>query len=218
MPQLFSPASNTLARASIVVVLLLAGGGAWAWNTFYWSPYQTGVGEPLDQPIPFSHKHHVAEVGIDCRFCHNTVETSSFAGMPSTETCMTCHSQIWSQAPMLEPVRQSYATGQPLRWNRVHDLPDFVYFNHGIHVNRGVGCTTCHGQVDQMPLTWKSETLYMKWCVECHRQPERFLRERADVFATNWQPPEQPTPQAIQRAHAFHLDARSMTDCTACHR
>ena len=153
-------------------------------------PYTTWVRVPREQPVPFSHKHHVDGLGIDCRYCHTSVETSHYAGMPPTETCMTCHSQLWTQAALLEPVRQSLATGMPIQWNRVNDLPDFVYFDHSIHVNKGIGCATCHGQVDQMPLTWKENTLYMKWCLECHRAPENEIRPRGEVFNMKWQKPE----------------------------
>ena len=144
-----------------------------------------------EQPVPFSHKHHVGDDGIDCRYCHTSVETSSFAGLPPTETCMSCHSQIWANAELLEPVRASFRTGKSIAWTRVHDLPDFVYFNHSIHVNKGIGCSTCHGRVDQMPLTYKVNTLYMQWCVECHRNPAQYVRPRDQVFNIAYQYPAQ---------------------------
>ena len=143
---------------------------------------------PFQQPVPFSHKHHVSDDGIDCRYCHTSVEKSSFAGLPPTETCMTCHSQIWTDSPMLAPVRASFATNTPLKWNRVHDLPGYVYFNHSIHVAKGIGCSTCHGRVDQMPLTRKTETLYMKWCLDCHRNPQKYIRPRDKIYDMAWQP------------------------------
>ncbi len=133
------------------------------------SPIYTRVNEAREQPVPFSHKHHAGELGIDCRYCHTSVEKSSFAGLPPTQTCMTCHSQIWTNAPMLEPVRASYRDDKSIAWTRVNALPDFVYFDHSIHVSKGIGCTTCHGQVAEMPLTWKANTLYMSWCLDCHR-------------------------------------------------
>src|SRR5919198_5756133 len=168
LAQVFGPGATSLARLSLVgtvlgLVLVFSG-----LELYVRSPYVTQVGVPVEQPIPFSHKHHVSDDGIDCRYCHTTVETSAFAGMPATQTCMNCHSQIFSQSPTLAPVRDSFQTGKPIRWNRVYTLPDFVYFDHSIHVQKGVGCSTCHGQVDQMPLTWKAQSLQMSWCLECH--------------------------------------------------
>src|SRR5436190_18405299 len=189
MPQIFKPRSNTLVRAGICGVLLLAGGLAWGWHAVYWSPYTTRVRVPVEQPVPFSHKHHAGGIGIDCRYCHSSVEKSASAGMPSSETCMTCHSQLWTDAPMLAPVRESLVSGKPLQWRRVNDLPDFVYFNHSIHVQKGIGCSSCHGPVDQMPTVWQANTFYMKWCLDCHRQPEKFIRERNEDFNMAWQPP-----------------------------
>src|SRR3712207_1279699 len=173
---LFHPSTNTISRVSIfgglffIAALVVVAGNLNA------SPYLTNVDVAIEQPVPFSHEHHVSGLGIGCLYCHTSVEQSAFAGIPPTETCMTCHSQIWVNAPMLEPVRQSFATGEPLEWNRVHDLPDHVYFNHSIHVQKGVGCATCHGRVDQMPLTWKAQPMTMGWCLSCHREPERFAR------------------------------------------
>ena len=158
MAQLFPKSANVHARVLIAAILVLACGAGWAASIIYWSPYTTEVDVPLQQPVPFSHKHHVTDDGIDCRYCHTSVEKSSFAGIPSTETCMTCHSQIWTDAPMLASVRESLATGKPLKWTRVNDLPDYVYFNHSVHVAKGIGCSECHGRVDQMPLTRKAQT------------------------------------------------------------
>src|SRR5438046_29243 len=189
MAQVFHPSTNTLSRLSILVgILLLAA----AWKigmAINRSPYFTQVNVVRAQPVPFSHKHHVQGLGIDCRYCHTSVENSSFAGIPPTKTCMNCHSSIWSDSPMLAPVRESFKTDQSIAWTRVHDLPDFVYFDHSIHVRKGVGCETCHGRVDQMPLTWRANSLYMEWCLECHRAPERFVRPREQVFNMDWQPP-----------------------------
>src|SRR5438045_2667535 len=148
MAQIFQQRSNTIARTSLLAIVLLLIGSGWGLHAVYWSPFTTDVRVPLEQPVPFSHQHHVGGLGIDCRYCTTSVETSAFAGMPQTETCMTCHSRLWTDAPMLAPVRQSLATGTPLEWTRVHDLPDFVFFNHSIHVNKGIGCSTCHGAVD----------------------------------------------------------------------
>lgn len=219
MAQIFPPRSNVHAKVSIVAVIVLVCGAGWATSAIFWSPYSTYVEVPLDQPVPFSHKHHVVDDGIDCRYCHTGVEKSSFAGIPSTETCMTCHSQIWTQAAPLEPVRQSLATNTPLKWTRVNDLPDFVYFNHSLHIAKGVGCSTCHGRVDQMPITWRAQTLYMKWCLECHRQPEKFLRPRSEIYNMAWQPGDGQLAQGRQLAAQYHVDLTGrLTNCSTCHR
>src|SRR5438309_10968265 len=186
MAQLFPKSANVHARVSILGVVLLVCGAGWATSTIYWSPYATEVDVPLQQPIPFSHMHHVTDDGIDCRYCHTSVETSSFAGIPPTKTCMNCHSVLFANASFLEPVRASFRDNRPLHWVRVHDLPDFVYFNHSIHIKKGVGCETCHGRVDQMLLTWRANFLYMEWCLECHRALERFVRLREQVFNMDW--------------------------------
>jgi Cytochrome c7 and related cytochrome c len=180
------------------------------------SPYVTDVGRPVDQPIPFSHKHHVSDDGIDCRYCHTTVETSAFAGMPSTSTCMNCHSEVWLQSPALAPVRQSAASGIPIRWNKVNNLPDFVYFDHSIHVQKGVGCSTCHGPIDQMPLTYKAQTLQMSFCLQCHEDPAHFLRPREQVFAMDWTPPPNQDELGRQLMLAYHV--QSKISCSTCHR
>jgi hypothetical protein len=169
--------------------------------------------------VPFSHKHHVGDDGIDCRYCHTSVEKSSFAGLPSTHVCMTCHSQLWNEAPLLAPVRRSLTAGRPLFWNRVNDLPDFVFFNHSIHVNKGVGCSTCHGAVDQMPLTWRTQTLYMKWCLECHRNPQNYLRPRAEIYNLHWQPPPDQEKQGRRLLDQYQIDTTGrLTNCSVCHR
>lgn len=198
------------------IILLMVG--AWTVYAIYWSPYTTRVAVPPEQPVPFSHEHHVAGLGLDCRFCHVTVETSAFAGMPATETCMSCHSQVWTDAPVLAPVRQSLVAQERLRWNRVHDLPDFVFFDHSIHVNRGVGCATCHGPVDEMPLLWQEHALYMKWCLDCHREPERFLRPPAEVFNTKWRPPTNQLVLGKELKARQHMNPDQLTDCSICHR
>src|SRR5438874_9464915 len=172
MPQIFHPSTNTISRVSIAGLIGVLGLTAAVAGGFFESTYLTGVNVPQDQPVPFSHQHHVGGLGIDCRYCHTTVETAAFAGMPASETCMSCHSQIWKDSPLLAPVRDSFRTGKPLVWTRVHDLPDFVYFNHSIHVAKGIGCESCHGRVDQMPLMRKDASLLMEWCLHCHRHPE----------------------------------------------
>jgi hypothetical protein len=219
MAQLFSRRANVYSRVILAAVVVLICGAGWATSEIFWSPYTTYVGIPLHQPVPFSHKHHVAGLGIDCRYCHTSVESSAFAGMPSTDTCMTCHSQLWTEAPVLAPVRASLATNTPLKWNRVHDLPDFSYFNHSIHVAKGVGCSTCHGQVDQMPLTWKTQTLYMKWCIDCHRAPQNYLRARDEVYNMSWRPGSDQQKLGQQLAVQNHVDLSGrLTNCSVCHR
>ncbi|MGH8399401.1 MAG: cytochrome c3 family protein, partial [Gammaproteobacteria bacterium] len=175
MAQLFHHHANTLAKGVILGVLILIGAGSYtAWQVN--NSYNVYRHEPVTQPIPFSHKHHVTDDGIDCRFCHTTVETSAFAGIPSTHTCMTCHSKIWVNSPMLEPVRESYISNTSIDWVKVNELPDFVYFNHSIHVAKGIGCTTCHGPIGDMPITYRQNTLYMRWCINCHKHPWRYIR------------------------------------------
>jgi cytochrome c7-like protein/class III cytochrome C family protein len=219
MAQIFPPRANVHSRVIIACFVLFLCGAGWATSTIFWSPYTTYVDVPLDQPVPFSHKHHVLDDGIDCRYCHTSVEKSAFAGIPSTETCMTCHSQIWTEAPVLAPVRASLVTNTPLRWNRVHDLPDFAYFNHSIHVAKGVGCSTCHGQVEQMAITFRTQTLYMKWCLECHRQPQNFVRPRSEIYDMQWQPPADQSAQGAQLVRQYHIDTSGrLTNCSTCHR
>ena len=219
MAQLFSRRANVYSRVILAAAVLFVCGAGWATSEIFWSPYTTYVGIPFHQPVPFSHKHHVVGLGIDCRYCHTSVETSAFAGMPSTDTCMTCHSQLWTEAPLLAPVRASLATNTPLRWNRVHDLPDFAYFNHSIHVAKGVGCSTCHGQVDQMPLTWKTQTLYMKWCIDCHRAPQNYLRPPDEVFNMSWRAGSDQKKLGEQLAAENHVDLSGrLTNCSVCHR
>jgi Cytochrome c7 and related cytochrome c len=214
--QVFGPGANSLARftlgGSMLGIALLFG----LLELYVRSPYITAVGQPVDQPVPFSHKHHVADDGIDCRYCHTTVENSAFAGMPATQTCMNCHSQVWAQSPILEPVRQSFATGQPIRWNRVNNLADFVYFDHSIHVQKGVGCSTCHGPVDQMPLTYKAQTLQMSFCLDCHQDPARFVRPLDQVFNMAWQPAANQEDVGRQLVQAYHI--QSKISCSTCHR
>src|SRR6201984_3352291 len=189
MAQFFPPSANAYARTSLAILIVVAAALGLTGYELASSPWVTREGVRPEQPVPFSHQHHVSGLGIDCRYCHTSVETSGFAGIPPTKTCMNCHSQIFSNSPFLEPVRESFRTGKSIQWTRVHDLPDFVYFNHSIHVNKGVGCTTCHGQVDRMPLMWQEQSLQMEWCLNCHRNPERYVRPRSAVFAVDYQPP-----------------------------
>jgi hypothetical protein len=180
------------------------------------TPLNTGQNHPVEQPIEFDHRHHVADVGIDCRYCHQSVEDSSSAGLPATSVCMNCHSQVWNKSPLLQVVRQKYFTDQPIPWNRVHNLPDFVYFNHSIHVNKGVGCVTCHGRVDQMAAVQQAEPLTMGWCLDCHRDPSAFLRPREQITNMAWLPPKDAATLGKQLATQY--DVHSRTSCTTCHR
>ena len=216
MAQVFHRSMNSVARITVFGLPLLFAGSVLGGTIIYRSGYITGQKEVIDQPVPFSHKHHVGELGIDCRYCHTSVEESSFAGIPPTKTCMNCHAQIFSNSPFLEPIRNSYATGQSIEWTRVHDLPDFVYFNHSIHVNKGVGCTTCHGQVDRMPLMWQEQSLQMEWCVECHRQPERYLRPRELVFSVDYVAPPNQLELGQRLVAAYQV--KKLTNCSTCHR
>ena len=216
MAQVFGPAANSVARFSLLGSLLGLGLLFGALELYVRSPYVTSVGQPVEQPIPFSHKHHVMDDGIDCRYCHTTVENSAFAGMPSTQTCMNCHSEIWAQSPALDPVRQSFASGTPIVWNRVDTLPGFVYFDHSIHVQKGVGCSTCHGRVDEMPLTYKTQSMQMSWCLDCHQNPQQFLRPRGEVFNMTWQPSANQDQLGRDLMAAYHV--QSKISCSTCHR
>ena len=218
MAQIFHPSMNTVSRVSIFGAIFFALGLLGLVYAIFQSPYVTQVSVVLDQPVPFSHEHHVRALGIDCRYCHTSVEKSSFAGIPPTETCMTCHSQIWTEAPMLEPVRASLRNNEPIRWNRVHDLPDYVYFNHEIHIQKGVGCSSCHGRVDEMPLTWKQEPMTMEWCLHCHREPEKHLRGRDEIFVMNWTPPHDQIERGRELIKKNQIPVDRLTDCYTCHR
>ncbi len=217
MAQIFHKSTNSLSRVSIIAVVLLLPAvsvAAYGWNMSYGINLQV----PLDQPVQFSHKHHVGDDGIDCRYCHSTVDKSPFAGIPPTHTCMTCHSQIWNDSPLLEPIRESFRTGRPVRWERVHDLPDFAYFDHSIHVKKGIGCVSCHGRVDEMPITWKEKDLSMGWCLQCHRNPEKYIRPRDRVYDVAWKPgPSDPKGQDLV-AQYHVMNEFQMSNCSTCHR
>lgn len=216
MSQIFRPGANTFAKASVIAGLGIALGLGGIVNNIERTSYVTNVNVPRDQPVMFTHKHHVSGVGMDCRYCHTSVEVSSSAGIPPTETCMGCHSQIWSEAPILEPVRESWRTGKSIQWNRVHDLPGFVYFNHSIHVTKGMGCATCHGRVDLMPMVWKENTLLMEWCLDCHRAPEKYIRPKDQVFNMEYKP--EGDQAALGAKLVAEYKVRKLTDCSVCHR
>ena len=219
MAQIFHQSTNTISKFSIFGFLFIVAGLTWVGAEINRSPYITQAEVAREQPIQFSHAHHVGGMGIDCRYCHTTVETSSFAGIPPTKTCMNCHSQIWVDSPFLEPVRSSFRTGESLQWTRVNDLPDFVYFNHSIHVNKGIGCDTCHGKVDQMPLMWQHASLQMEWCLECHRQPEKYLRPKEQVYNMQYQPPANQLELGKELRNKYKIPSTSLlTDCSTCHR
>lgn len=218
MAQIFHPSMRVISRASIVVVLLVVGLVGWIGWDGYRSGYFTNVNEPIEQPIPFSHEHHVNGLGISCGYCHTTAEKAAFAGIPSTHTCMTCHSQIWTGAQMLEPVRASYRTQKPLEWVRVHDLPDFAFFNHSIHVNKGISCQVCHGDVNKMPLTWKSSTLMMGWCLECHRNPEKFIRPVEEIYNFEYKYPKNQEEVGKELVKKYNVQVKQLSDCSVCHR
>jgi len=229
MSQVFHRSTNTISRVSIFGFVFFLAALGWLVLELTRSAYVTETYVARTQPVPFSHKHHVAGMGIDCRYCHTSVEESSFAGIPPTKTCMNCHSQIWTNAAILEPVRESFRTDTSIEWVRVHDLPDFVYFNHSIHISKGIGCSTCHGRVDQMPLAWSVNTLQMEWCLGCHRQPELYVRPKEKVFDMTWAAPTEDRPvtwnsreftdQARLGAELVaQYKIRKLTYCSACHR
>lgn len=219
MAQLFPRAFNTLSRVTVVGALLTVGGLIFLLFWLQESPWVTQQDISKTQQVPFSHEHHVRGLGIECLYCHTSVEDSAFAGIPPTSTCINCHKEIWKNAPMLEPVRASVREGEPLSWTRVHDLPDYVYFNHSIHVARGVGCKSCHGEVDGMPLMRQHAPLNMQWCVDCHRDPSMHLRDTSDpnaVFDMTWEPPANQKAFAASQVQAHGI--QSPQACSYCHR
>jgi hypothetical protein len=216
MAAVFPRWSNTAVR---VIVITLFGGVALAIAApmiYVRTPWNTRQYEPIDQPVEFDHRHHSQDDGINCVFCHTSVYKAGNAGIPSTDKCMGCHSQIWSQSSMLEPVRRSYFSDMPIPWNRVHDLPNFVYFNHSIHVNKGVGCSTCHGRVDWMPAVYQAAPLTMAWCLDCHRAPEQHLRPQDQITNMRFRPEAQ--SPAVRARLRDELGVQSLTDCIVCHR
>jgi hypothetical protein len=246
--QIFHRSSNTIARVSIVGAVVLLGGLGWVFYTLMGtSGYVTDQYVVKHQPVPFSHEHHTRGLGIDCRYCHTSVERSAVAGLPPTETCMNCHRQIWTNAELLEPIRASYRDNVPVQWTRVHDLPDYVYFNHSVHIAKGIGCESCHGKVNRMPLMFQNASLQMQWCLDCHRNPTQNVRPREEVFNIDWDPSDPRTylslaanakamgvpvevaskpgwaPSSAELARlrpnlAKDYDLHSLTSCSTCHR
>jgi hypothetical protein len=230
--QIFPRSSNAIARASLFGAVFVVGGLFGMLYIFQSSPYITHAGVHKSQPVPFSHQHHVTGLGIDCRYCHTSVEQSSFAGIPPTKTCMNCHAQIWTNAAYLEPVRESFRSGKSLEWTRVNQVPNFVYFNHSIHINKGVGCDICHGPVDRMPYMYQFASLQMEFCLNCHRAPEKYLRPREQVFNMRYDAPSTSEPVVMDGvAYAGQLElgqalkkkykvrsVEDITSCNTCHR
>ncbi len=215
MAQLFSASFGLWFRLMVLAALLAAAIAISAWRVL--TGYRAARLDALEQPLPFSHRHHVGEDGIDCRYCHTSVETSAFAGIPPLSTCMTCHSQLFTDQSVLAPLVQAYLADASLRWQRIHKLPDFAYFDHSIHIAKGIGCASCHGAVDAMPLTWRVAPLTMRWCLDCHRAPQKHLRPADQIFNLHWQSPQQDALGA-RLLRAYHIDSRRLTDCSVCHR
>ena len=219
MAQIFNKSANNIARISIVAAVVLAGVAGFAYTIIARSSWLTGRYVEKQQPVQFSHKHHVGDDGIDCRYCHQTVETTASAGIPSTQTCMNCHSQLWADSPYLEPVRASFRDNKPLEWERVHDLPEYTYFNHSIHIAKGVGCSTCHGRVDNMPAVYQENTLQMEWCIACHRAPEKFIRPKSEIYNMDWQDGDIDTADREKLKADYRIRSKEMmTSCSTCHR
>ncbi|MGI8639076.1 MAG: cytochrome c3 family protein [Pyrinomonadaceae bacterium] len=219
MAQIFHRGANNVAKISIVVAILLGGVAFFVYTQIARSSYLTGIYIERQQPVQFSHKHHVGDDGIDCRYCHTSVETSYSAGIPPTQTCMNCHSQIWADSPYLEPVRESYRTNKPIEWERVHDLPEYAYFNHSIHVAKGVGCSTCHGQIDNMPAVYQENTLQMEWCLSCHREPEKYIRPKSEIYNMQWDESDLSAEERNQLKADYKIRSKEMlTSCSTCHR
>jgi Cytochrome c7 and related cytochrome c len=234
MPQIFPKSMNPISRFMLLSIPVLAASAGVALSAFYRSDYTTGRNEIVEQPIPFSHLHHVAELGIDCRYCHTAVENSAYAGIPPSKTCINCHQQIWNGADILGPLRESYNVDKPIVWTKVHNVPHYTYFNHSIHVSKGVGCASCHARIDQMPLVYQSKTLLMEWCLDCHRNPEKNLRPKSEIFNLAWKPSDGTTDldgrvyDATTTSQAemgrelkekYHVrDGKTLTNCSICHR
>jgi hypothetical protein len=217
--QIFHPSTNSISRVSIFSALFLLGGLLWILAAINRSSYVTDADVIRAQPVQFSHAHHVGGLGIDCRYCHTSVEVSAFAGIPATQICMNCHSQIWAGSDILKPVRESFQTAIPLRWTRVHNLADFAYFDHSIHINKGVGCVTCHGRVDRMPLMRQEASLQMEWCLGCHRDPAPNLRPREFIFSMSWQAPVAEVNLGEKLMQEYGIESPELlTSCSTCHR
>jgi len=219
MSQVFPKSANAWSKASIIAIVFVLLGLGLVVLTIQRSDFVTSANRFVEQPVQFSHQHHAGGIGIECRYCHTSVEVSPSAGIPPTKTCINCHSQIWNTSPYLEPVRASFRDDKPLNWTRVHDLPDFVYFNHSIHVRKGVGCETCHGRVDRMPLMLQKSSLQMEWCIDCHRDPAKYVRPRDQVTTMGYVPAEAQSVIGPRLVSEYKIaDKENLTNCSVCHR
>jgi len=219
MAQFFKKSANNIARITMVTGVLLAVAAFYLYTTVSRSDWITGRHVERMQPVQFSHKHHVGDDGIDCRYCHTTVETAASAGLPATQTCMNCHSQLFADSEYLEPVRASFRDNKPIEWTRVHDLPEYVYFNHSIHVAKGVGCSTCHGEIDNMPAVYQANTLQMEWCLSCHKDPSQFIRPKSEIFNMQWKDSNITAERRVELKEQYAIRSREMlTSCSTCHR
>lgn len=225
MPQIFHKNMNYQVKTAIVAIVLLANAAFAAAFIWYKSGNVSGQGNQVIQPVQFTHEHHVGGLGLDCRYCHFNVERSSFAQVPPTKVCMTCHSQMYTQEQILEPVRESWRTDKPIQWVRVHQLSDFVYFNHSAHVNKGIGCAECHGRVDQMPLMYQANSLHMAWCLQCHFNPQDHVRPKDQITNMEYEHPTSPDQKIavgdqqltqLELAKQYHV--QSKVNCSTCHR
>ena len=216
MSLLFRPRHNTLAHVTLFVLAAGALGTIGGLMIYVRTPYARMMEDPIEQPLQFDHRHHTRDEGIDCRYCHNTVDRSPNASIPPTSLCLNCHSQVWNKSPYLEPIRKSFIENKPMVLNRVYKVPEFVYFNHSIHVNKGVGCVTCHGRVDQMAAVEKVTPLTMGWCLECHRDPAKNLRPRDQITNMTWKP--EGDPVETTRVLAAQNEVHTRISCTTCHR
>lgn len=219
MAQIFNKSANNIARISFVAAGVVAATAFFAYTQIARSSYLTGIYVEKQQPVQFSHKHHVGDDGIDCRYCHQTVETTASAGMPATQTCMNCHSELWADSPYLDTVKESWRENKPIEWQRVHDLPEFTYFNHSIHIAKGVGCSTCHGEIDNMPAVFQQNTLQMEWCLACHREPEKFIRPKSEIYNMQWKDGDASANERRTLKTDYKIRSREMlTSCSTCHR
>jgi len=219
MAQIFHHSTNFISRFSVFSSLFLAGLALTGVLGAARSPYLTNQNVTREQPIQFSHKHHVGDDGIDCRYCHTSVETSAYAGIPPTKTCMNCHSVLFNNVGYLEPVRDSYRSDQSIEWVKVHRLADYVYFNHSIHINKGIGCSSCHGPVNQMPLIFQASPLTMQWCLDCHRNPQKNVRPKDQVFNMDWKAPANQEEIGKELVAKYKIrTVNELTSCSTCHR
>jgi hypothetical protein len=216
MAATFPPWANTATRVALAGLFTAGAALVIAPMIYVRMPSRRGQFDPVDQPVEFDHRHHAGDAAIECLYCHSTAERAATAGIPSADVCMGCHSQVWNRSLQLEPVRRAYFSGAPIPWNRVHDVPDFTFFDHSAHVTHGVGCVTCHGRVDQMARVHQVAPLTMGWCLDCHREPEKYLQPPETVTRMEWKPDEDQEKLGMRLSH--ELGVRRLTHCSACHR